>query len=55
MDYSLLLIIAKNTTQLQKILTDCKNGQHTGPSPTTFYFYTRSKNYVLAVGLIDYL
>lgn len=56
MDYSLLLIIARNDKHVQKIMADHKNGTPlNGPSPTSFYFYTRSKNYVIAVGLIDYL
>lgn len=56
MDYSLLLIIAKNDKHVQKVLGDFKNGLPlSGPSPTPFYFYTRSKNYVIGVGLIDYL
>lgn len=56
MDYSLLLIIAKNDKHVQKVLGDFRGGlASSGNSPTSFYFYTRSKNYVIAVGLIDYL
>jgi hypothetical protein len=47
MDYSLLLIIAKNDRQVGKIISE------KGDNPS--YFYSKNKNYVLAVGLIDYL
>lgn len=51
-----MLIIAKNDKNVQKVLSDFKSGVAlSGPAPTSFYFYTRSKNYVIAVGLIDYL
>lgn len=49
MDYSLLLIIAKNDQTVQNLLA---NRQSDGSS---FYFYTKAKNYILIMGLIDYL
>lgn len=48
MDYSLLLIIAKNDSKVKKIIAmnNFKN---------RFVFVSKNKNYVILIGIIDYL
>ena len=47
MDYSLLLIIVKNDEKVEKIIRQMKD--------TSFIFYIESRNFLVVMGIIDYL